>query len=131
MCLCVVFLDMPVCVSLQPKQRTSLSSSLDVQRPVNHSCEPSEVSSSLGYASFSTSPPASPPLSPNQERDQDSAGSNDDCPLTGKGPELGGGNNKFAFSSYVPPSPCFHSVLTCSCVATATRILVVMAKWQP
>uniref|UniRef100_A0A3Q2XNQ3 Ankyrin repeat and sterile alpha motif domain containing 1B n=1 Tax=Hippocampus comes TaxID=109280 RepID=A0A3Q2XNQ3_HIPCM len=66
----------------QPKQRTSLSSSLDVQRPVNHSCEPSEVSSSLGYASFSTSPPASPPLSPNQERDQDSAESNDDCPLT-------------------------------------------------
>uniref|UniRef100_A0A087XN65 Ankyrin repeat and sterile alpha motif domain containing 1B n=1 Tax=Poecilia formosa TaxID=48698 RepID=A0A087XN65_POEFO len=47
----------------QPKQRTSLSSSLDVQRPVNHSCDPSEVSSSLGYASFSTSPPASPPLS--------------------------------------------------------------------
>ncbi|KAM9327781.1 ankyrin repeat and sterile alpha motif domain-containing protein 1B isoform 2-T2 [Pholidichthys leucotaenia] len=66
----------------QPKQRTSLSSSLDVQRPVNHSCEPSEVSSSLGYASFSTSPPASPPLSPNQE---DSAGSNDDCPLTDDG----------------------------------------------
>lgn len=65
----------------QPKQRTSLSSSLDVQRPVNHSCDPSEVSSSLGYASFSTSPPASPPLSPNQE---DSAGSNDDCRLTGK-----------------------------------------------
>uniref|UniRef100_H2U8A0 Ankyrin repeat and sterile alpha motif domain containing 1B n=1 Tax=Takifugu rubripes TaxID=31033 RepID=H2U8A0_TAKRU len=63
----------------QPKQRTSLSSSLDVQRPVNHSCEPSEVSSSLGYASFSTSPPASPPLSPNQE---DSAGSNDDCQLS-------------------------------------------------
>uniref|UniRef100_A0A8C5N8N4 Ankyrin repeat and sterile alpha motif domain-containing protein 1B n=1 Tax=Gouania willdenowi TaxID=441366 RepID=A0A8C5N8N4_GOUWI len=63
----------------QPKQRTSLSSSVDVQRPVNHSCEPSEVSSSLGYASFSTSPPASPPLSPNQE---DSAGSNDDCLLT-------------------------------------------------
>uniref|UniRef100_A0A7N6FHU2 Ankyrin repeat and sterile alpha motif domain containing 1B n=1 Tax=Anabas testudineus TaxID=64144 RepID=A0A7N6FHU2_ANATE len=69
----------------QPKQRTSLSSSLDVQRPVNHSCEPSEVSSSLGYASFSTSPPASPPLSPNQE---DSAGSNDDCQLTGKTPKL-------------------------------------------
>ncbi|XP_076014961.1 ankyrin repeat and sterile alpha motif domain-containing protein 1B [Genypterus blacodes] len=67
----------------QPKQRTSLSSSLDVQRPVNHSCEPSEVSSSLGYASFSTSPPASPPLSPNQE---DSPGSNDDCPLTDDGP---------------------------------------------
>ncbi|XP_058479837.1 ankyrin repeat and sterile alpha motif domain-containing protein 1B isoform X3 [Solea solea] len=66
----------------QPKQRTSLSSSLDVQRPVNHSCEPSEVSSSLGYASFSTSPPASPPLSPNQ----DSAGSNDDCQLTDDGP---------------------------------------------
>ncbi|XP_068162693.1 ankyrin repeat and sterile alpha motif domain-containing protein 1B isoform X2 [Antennarius striatus] len=63
----------------QPKQRTSLSSSLDVQRPVNHSCEPSEVSSSLGYASFSTSPPASPPISPNQE---DSVGSNDDCQLT-------------------------------------------------
>ncbi|XP_029707434.1 ankyrin repeat and sterile alpha motif domain-containing protein 1B isoform X2 [Takifugu rubripes] len=67
----------------QPKQRTSLSSSLDVQRPVNHSCEPSEVSSSLGYASFSTSPPASPPLSPNQE---DSAGSNDDCQLADDGP---------------------------------------------
>ncbi|KAM3859288.1 ankyrin repeat and sterile alpha motif domain-containing protein 1B isoform 1-T1 [Diretmus argenteus] len=67
----------------QPKQRTSLSSSQDVQRPVNHSCEPSEVSSSLGYASFSTSPPASPPLSPNQE---DSAGSNDDCQLTDDGP---------------------------------------------
>ncbi|XP_078021601.1 ankyrin repeat and sterile alpha motif domain-containing protein 1B isoform X6 [Epinephelus lanceolatus] len=66
----------------QPKQRTSLSSSLDVQRPVNHSCEPSEVSSSLGYASFSTSPPASPPLSPNQE---DSAGSNDDCQLADDG----------------------------------------------
>uniref|UniRef100_A0A3P9J9J9 Ankyrin repeat and sterile alpha motif domain containing 1B n=1 Tax=Oryzias latipes TaxID=8090 RepID=A0A3P9J9J9_ORYLA len=65
----------------QPKQRTSLSSSLDVQRPVNHSCEPSEVSSSLGYASFSTSPPASPPLSPNQ----DSAGSNDECHLTEEG----------------------------------------------
>uniref|UniRef100_A0A3B4E3E4 Ankyrin repeat and sterile alpha motif domain-containing protein 1B n=1 Tax=Pygocentrus nattereri TaxID=42514 RepID=A0A3B4E3E4_PYGNA len=49
----------------QPKQRTSLSSSQDVQRPVqNHSGEPSEVSSSLGYASFSTSPPASPPISP-------------------------------------------------------------------
>ncbi|XP_019738511.1 ankyrin repeat and sterile alpha motif domain-containing protein 1B-like [Hippocampus comes] len=73
----------------QPKQRTSLSSSLDVQRPVNHSCEPSEVSSSLGYASFSTSPPASPPLSPNQERDQDSAESNDDCPLTDDGPNHG------------------------------------------
>lgn len=69
---------------IQPKQRTSLSSSLDVQKPVNHSCDPSEVSSSLGYASFSTSPPASPPLSPNQE---DSAGSNDDCQLTGKTPE--------------------------------------------
>ncbi|KAI4803171.1 hypothetical protein KUCAC02_006727, partial [Chaenocephalus aceratus] len=66
-----------------PKQRTSLSSSLDVQRPVTHSCEPSEVSSSLGYASFSTSPPASPPLSPNQE---DAAGSNDDCQLTDDGP---------------------------------------------
>ncbi|XP_057712137.1 ankyrin repeat and sterile alpha motif domain-containing protein 1B isoform X3 [Corythoichthys intestinalis] len=63
----------------QPKQRTSLSSSLDVQRPVNHSGEPSEVSSSLGYASFSTSPPASPPLSPNQDRD--SAESENDCPL--------------------------------------------------
>ncbi|XP_070784740.1 ankyrin repeat and sterile alpha motif domain-containing protein 1B isoform X1 [Enoplosus armatus] len=67
----------------QPKQRTSLSSSLDVQKPVNHSCDPSEVSSSLGYASFSTSPPASPPLSPNQE---DSAGSNDDCQLADEGP---------------------------------------------
>uniref|UniRef100_A0A8C4ZAM8 Ankyrin repeat and sterile alpha motif domain-containing protein 1B n=1 Tax=Gadus morhua TaxID=8049 RepID=A0A8C4ZAM8_GADMO len=60
----------------QPKQRTSLSSAQDLQRPAPPSCEPSEVSSSLGYASFSTSPPASPPLSPNQE---DSAGSNDDC----------------------------------------------------
>nr|XP_057934394.1 ankyrin repeat and sterile alpha motif domain-containing protein 1B isoform X4 [Doryrhamphus excisus] len=68
----------------QPKQRTSLSSSLDVQRPVNHSCEPSEVSSSLGYASFSTSPPASPPFSPNQ--DQDSAGSDNDCPLADEAP---------------------------------------------
>ncbi|KAM7378329.1 hypothetical protein PAMA_013296 [Pampus argenteus] len=76
----------------QPKQRTSLSSSLDVQRPVNHSCEPSEVSSSLGYASFSTSPPASPPLSPNQE---DSAGSNDDCQLTDDGP----------YQRDPPPSP--------------------------
>ncbi|XP_031687327.1 ankyrin repeat and sterile alpha motif domain-containing protein 1B isoform X5 [Oncorhynchus kisutch] len=68
----------------QPKQRTSLSSSLDVQnqRPINHSCDPSEVSSSLGYASFSTSPPASPPVSPNQ----DSPGSNDDCPPTDDGP---------------------------------------------
>uniref|UniRef100_A0A3B1K2W4 Ankyrin repeat and sterile alpha motif domain containing 1B n=1 Tax=Astyanax mexicanus TaxID=7994 RepID=A0A3B1K2W4_ASTMX len=53
----------------QPKQRTSLSSSQDVQRPVqNHSGEPSEVSSSLGYASFSTSPPASPPISPVSEQ---------------------------------------------------------------
>uniref|UniRef100_A0A3Q1J4B5 Ankyrin repeat and sterile alpha motif domain-containing protein 1B n=1 Tax=Anabas testudineus TaxID=64144 RepID=A0A3Q1J4B5_ANATE len=77
----------------QPKQRTSLSSSLDVQRPVNHSCEPSEVSSSLGYASFSTSPPASPPLSPNQE---DSAGSNDDCQLTGKTPKLHSRVGEFA-----------------------------------
>ncbi|XP_043092985.1 ankyrin repeat and sterile alpha motif domain-containing protein 1B isoform X7 [Puntigrus tetrazona] len=49
----------------QPKQRTSLSSSQDVQKPLqNHSGDPSEVSSSLGYASFSTSPPASPPISP-------------------------------------------------------------------
>ncbi|XP_054608901.1 ankyrin repeat and sterile alpha motif domain-containing protein 1B isoform X1 [Dunckerocampus dactyliophorus] len=70
----------------QPKQRTSLSSSLDVQRPVNHSCEPSEVSSSLGYASFSTSPPASPPFSPNQDQDQDSAGSDNDCPLVDDAP---------------------------------------------
>uniref|UniRef100_A0A672QIQ6 Ankyrin repeat and sterile alpha motif domain containing 1B n=1 Tax=Sinocyclocheilus grahami TaxID=75366 RepID=A0A672QIQ6_SINGR len=45
----------------QPKQRTSLSSSQDVQKPLqNHSGDPSEVSSSLGYASFSTSPPISP-----------------------------------------------------------------------
>ncbi|XP_074481297.1 ankyrin repeat and sterile alpha motif domain-containing protein 1B isoform X1 [Sebastes fasciatus] len=80
----------------QPKQRTSLSSSLDVQRPVNHSCEPSEVSSSLGYASFSTSPPASPPLSPNQE---DSAGSNDDCQLTDDGP----------YQRDQPPPPCSSS----------------------
>ncbi|CDQ92807.1 unnamed protein product [Oncorhynchus mykiss] len=76
-----VLLSCGLHLSLQPKQRTSLSSSLDVQnqRPVNHSCDPSEVSSSLGYASFSTSPPASPPVSPNQ----DSPGSNDDCPPTG------------------------------------------------
>ncbi|CAL8339700.1 unnamed protein product [Arctogadus glacialis] len=67
-------------LSVEPKQRTSLSSAQDLQRPAPPSCEPSEVSSSLGYASFSTSPPASPPLSPNQE---DSAGSNDDCQLTG------------------------------------------------
>lgn len=80
----------------QPKQRTSLSSSLDVQRPVNHSCEPSEVSSSLGYASFSTSPPASPPLSPNQE---DSAGSNDDCHFTDDG----------SFQRDPPPPPCSSS----------------------
>ncbi|KAG7460448.1 ankyrin repeat and sterile alpha motif domain-containing protein 1B isoform X2, partial [Solea senegalensis] len=79
-----------------PKQRTSLSSSLDVQRPVNHSCEPSEVSSSLGYASFSTSPPASPPLSPNQ----DSAGSNDDCQLTDDGPYQ---------RDPPPPPPCSSS----------------------
>uniref|UniRef100_A0A8C9QRA0 Ankyrin repeat and sterile alpha motif domain containing 1B n=1 Tax=Scleropages formosus TaxID=113540 RepID=A0A8C9QRA0_SCLFO len=45
----------------QPKQRTSLSSVLEVQRP-NHSYDPSEVSSSLGYASFSASPPLSPAL---------------------------------------------------------------------
>ncbi|XP_049330247.1 ankyrin repeat and sterile alpha motif domain-containing protein 1B isoform X3 [Astyanax mexicanus] len=63
----------------QPKQRTSLSSSQDVQRPVqNHSGEPSEVSSSLGYASFSTSPPASPPISPANY----STGSAEDCALT-------------------------------------------------
>ncbi|XP_018602806.2 ankyrin repeat and sterile alpha motif domain-containing protein 1B isoform X2 [Scleropages formosus] len=50
-------------VTSQPKQRTSLSSVLEVQRP-NHSYDPSEVSSSLGYASFSASPPLSPALSP-------------------------------------------------------------------
>ncbi|XP_030623945.1 ankyrin repeat and sterile alpha motif domain-containing protein 1B isoform X1 [Chanos chanos] len=61
----------------QPKQRTSLSSSQDVQR-TNQSCEPSEVSSSLGYASFSTSPPASPPISPANY----STGSTEDCGLT-------------------------------------------------
>ncbi|XP_026775439.1 ankyrin repeat and sterile alpha motif domain-containing protein 1B isoform X4 [Pangasianodon hypophthalmus] len=62
----------------QPKQRTSLSSSQDVQRPVpSHSGEPSEVSSSLGYASFSTSPPASPLISPANY----STGSAEDCPL--------------------------------------------------
>ncbi|XP_060742343.1 ankyrin repeat and sterile alpha motif domain-containing protein 1B isoform X2 [Tachysurus vachellii] len=60
----------------QPKQRTSLSSSQDVQRPVpNHSGEQSEVSSSLGYASFSTSPPASPLISPANY----STGSAEDC----------------------------------------------------
>ncbi|GAA6070473.1 ankyrin repeat and sterile alpha motif domain-containing protein 1B isoform X1, partial [Tachysurus ichikawai] len=62
----------------QPKQRTSLSSSQDVQRPVpNHSGEQSEVSSSLGYASFSTSPPASPLISPANY----STGSAEDCLL--------------------------------------------------
>ncbi|XP_053497534.1 ankyrin repeat and sterile alpha motif domain-containing protein 1B isoform X2 [Ictalurus furcatus] len=62
----------------QPKQRTSLSSTQDVQRPVpSHSGEPSEVSSSLGYASFSTSPPASPLISPANY----SPGSTEDCPL--------------------------------------------------
>ncbi|TSK13557.1 Ankyrin repeat and sterile alpha motif domain-containing protein 1B [Bagarius yarrelli] len=66
---------------ITPKQRTSLSSSQDVQRPVpNHSGEPSEVSSSLGYASFSTSPPASPLISPANY----SIGSAEDCPLTGE-----------------------------------------------
>ncbi|KAI1888112.1 hypothetical protein AGOR_G00181690 [Albula goreensis] len=60
----------------QPKQRTSLSSSQDVQRP-NHSYDPSEVSSSLGYASFTTSPPVSPPVSPANY----SIGSGDDCGL--------------------------------------------------
>uniref|UniRef100_A0A673ITA6 Ankyrin repeat and sterile alpha motif domain-containing protein 1B-like n=1 Tax=Sinocyclocheilus rhinocerous TaxID=307959 RepID=A0A673ITA6_9TELE len=64
----------------QPKQRTSLSSSQDVQKPLqNHSGEPSEVSSSLGYASFSTSPPASPPISPANC----SIGSVEDYGLTG------------------------------------------------
>ncbi|XP_041113226.1 ankyrin repeat and sterile alpha motif domain-containing protein 1B-like isoform X1 [Polyodon spathula] len=43
----------------QPKQRTSLIPSLEVHR-LNHSYDCSEVSSSLGYASFSTSPPISP-----------------------------------------------------------------------
>ncbi|KAJ8356713.1 hypothetical protein SKAU_G00195070 [Synaphobranchus kaupii] len=66
----------------QPKQRTSLSSSQDVQRP-NHSYDPSEVSSSLGYASFTTSPPVSPPVSPANY----SIGSAEDCGLTG-GSEL-------------------------------------------
>ncbi|KAM9495366.1 ankyrin repeat and sterile alpha motif domain-containing protein 1B isoform 2-T2 [Clarias gariepinus] len=62
----------------QPKQRTSLSSSQDAQRPVaSHSGEPSEVSSSLGYASFSTSPPASPLISPANY----STGSAEDCLL--------------------------------------------------
>uniref|UniRef100_A0AAQ5ZDB8 Ankyrin repeat and sterile alpha motif domain containing 1B n=1 Tax=Amphiprion ocellaris TaxID=80972 RepID=A0AAQ5ZDB8_AMPOC len=89
----------------QPKQRTSLSSSLDVQRPVNHSCEPSEVSSSLGYASFSTSPPASPPLSPNQE---DSAGSNDDCQLTGKTPKEFAGLLHGSSPACEPPETPYH-----------------------
>ncbi|XP_051780586.1 ankyrin repeat and sterile alpha motif domain-containing protein 1B isoform X1 [Erpetoichthys calabaricus] len=43
----------------QPKQRTSLITSLESHRP-NHSYDFSEISSSLGYASFSTSPPISP-----------------------------------------------------------------------
>ncbi|XP_015207409.1 ankyrin repeat and sterile alpha motif domain-containing protein 1B isoform X2 [Lepisosteus oculatus] len=57
----------------QPKQRTSLVSSLEVQRP-NHNYDYSEVSSSLGYASFSTSPPISPA--------NYSIGSVEDCDLT-------------------------------------------------
>ncbi|XP_036373996.1 ankyrin repeat and sterile alpha motif domain-containing protein 1B-like isoform X3 [Megalops cyprinoides] len=60
----------------QPKQRTSLSSSQEVQRQ-NHSYDPSEVSSSLGYASFTTSPPVSAPVSPANY----SIGSAEDCGL--------------------------------------------------
>uniref|UniRef100_A0A4W3INK3 Ankyrin repeat and sterile alpha motif domain containing 1B n=1 Tax=Callorhinchus milii TaxID=7868 RepID=A0A4W3INK3_CALMI len=43
----------------QPKQRTSLISSLEVYRP-RHMYDQSEVSSSAGYASFNTTPPVSP-----------------------------------------------------------------------
>ncbi|MGH0162738.1 UNVERIFIED_CONTAM: hypothetical protein FKN15_067665 [Acipenser sinensis] len=59
----------------QPKQRTSLFPSLEVHRP-NHSYDCSEVSSSLGYASFSTSPPISPA--------NYSIGSVEDCDLAGE-----------------------------------------------
>uniref|UniRef100_A0A3B4Z765 Ankyrin repeat and sterile alpha motif domain containing 1B n=1 Tax=Stegastes partitus TaxID=144197 RepID=A0A3B4Z765_9TELE len=76
-----------------------------MNRPVNHSCEPSEVSSSLGYASFSTSPPASPPLSPNQE---DSAGSNDDCQLTGKTPKEFAGLLHGSSPACEPPETPYH-----------------------
>ncbi|XP_035379369.1 ankyrin repeat and sterile alpha motif domain-containing protein 1B isoform X3 [Electrophorus electricus] len=66
----------------QPKQRTSLSSSQEAQRTApNHSGEPSEVSSSLGYASFSTSPPASPPASPPVSPADCSTGSAEDYTL--------------------------------------------------
>ncbi|XP_031438826.1 ankyrin repeat and sterile alpha motif domain-containing protein 1B isoform X1 [Clupea harengus] len=44
----------------QPKQRTSSSQDVQPPKPPNPGYDPSEVSSSLGYASFSTSPPVSP-----------------------------------------------------------------------
>ncbi|XP_026640391.1 ankyrin repeat and sterile alpha motif domain-containing protein 1B isoform X7 [Microtus ochrogaster] len=46
----------------QPKQRTSIVSSLDFQR-MNHNQEYFEISTSTGCASFPSSPPASPPTS--------------------------------------------------------------------
>ncbi|XP_076152796.1 ankyrin repeat and sterile alpha motif domain-containing protein 1B isoform X2 [Alosa pseudoharengus] len=71
----------------QPKQRTS--SSQDAQPPKhppapvpNPGYDPSEVSSSLGYASFSTSPPASPPVSPANY----SVCSAEDCALPDENP---------------------------------------------
>nr|XP_048274218.1 ankyrin repeat and sterile alpha motif domain-containing protein 1B isoform X12 [Myodes glareolus] len=46
----------------QPKQRTSIVSSLDFQR-MNHNQEYFEISTSTGCASFPSSPPVSPPTS--------------------------------------------------------------------
>ncbi|XP_029398072.1 ankyrin repeat and sterile alpha motif domain-containing protein 1B isoform X9 [Mus pahari] len=46
----------------QPKQRTSIVSSLDFQR-MNHNQEYFEISTSTGCASFTSSPPVSPPTS--------------------------------------------------------------------
>ncbi|XP_029338837.1 ankyrin repeat and sterile alpha motif domain-containing protein 1B [Mus caroli] len=46
----------------QPKQRTSIVSSLDFQR-MNHNQEYFEISTSTGCTSFTSSPPASPPTS--------------------------------------------------------------------
>ncbi|XP_022350602.1 ankyrin repeat and sterile alpha motif domain-containing protein 1B isoform X5 [Enhydra lutris kenyoni] len=46
----------------QPKQRTSIVSSLDFHR-MNHNQEYFEINTSAGYASFTSSPPVSPPTS--------------------------------------------------------------------
>ncbi|XP_076967842.1 ankyrin repeat and sterile alpha motif domain-containing protein 1B-like isoform X3 [Tamandua tetradactyla] len=46
----------------QPKQRTSIVSSLDFHR-MNHNQDYFEINTSTGYASFTSSPPVSPPTS--------------------------------------------------------------------